>query len=93
MAAPNSKLQDGLALHRQGKIAEAERLFMEVLRHDPQHLLALQLLGFITFQRDKIALRRLEDKLAAYDKTIARKPDDADGYVNRGRVLVQVETP
>jgi predicted O-linked N-acetylglucosamine transferase (SPINDLY family) len=91
MAAPNSKLQDGLALHRQGKITEAERLFMEVLRHDPQHLLALQLLGFITFQRDKIALRRLEDKLAAYDKDIARKPDDADGYVNRGRVLVRLK--
>ena len=91
MAAPNSKLEDGLALHRQGKIAEAERLFMEVLRHDPQHLLALQLLGFMTFQRDKIALRRLEDKLAVYDKDIARKPDDADGYVNRGRVLVRLK--
>ena len=27
MAALDSKLQDGLALHRQGKIAEAERVY------------------------------------------------------------------
>ena len=91
MAALDSKLQDGLALHRQGKIAEAERVYMEVLRHDPQHLLALQLLGFITFQRDKIALRRLEDELATCDKAIACKPDDADGYVNRGHVLLKLK--
>jgi predicted O-linked N-acetylglucosamine transferase (SPINDLY family) len=91
MAALGSKFQDGLALHRQGKIAEAEHIYIEALRHDPQHFLALRLLGFITLQRDKIALRRLEDELASYDKAIARKPDDADGYVNRGRVLLKLK--
>ena len=91
MAALGSKFQDGLALHRQGKIAEAEHIYIEALRHDPQHSLALRLLGFITLQRDKIALRRLEDELASYDKAIARKPDDADGYVNRGRVLLKLK--
>ena len=90
MAALGSKFQDGLALHRQGKIAEAEHIYIEALRHDPQHSLALRLLGFITLQRDKIALRRLEDELASYDKAIARKPDDARGYVNRGRVLLKL---
>ena len=91
MAALGSKFQDGLALHRQGKIAEAEHIYIEALRHDPQHSLALRLLGFITLQRDKIALSRLEDELASYDKAIARKPDDADGYVNRGRVLLKLK--
>jgi predicted O-linked N-acetylglucosamine transferase (SPINDLY family) len=91
MAALGSKFQDGLALHRQGKIAEAEHIYIEALRHDPQHSLALRLLGFITLQRDKIALRRLEDELASYDKAIARKPDDARGYVNRGRVLLKLK--
>jgi predicted O-linked N-acetylglucosamine transferase (SPINDLY family) len=91
MAVLDSKLQDGLALHRQGKIAEAERVYIEALRHDPQHPLALRLLGFITLQRDKITLRRLEDELASCDKAIARKPDDADGYVNRGHVLLKLK--
>ena len=91
MAALGSKFEDGLALHRQGKIAEAEHIYIEALRHDPQHSLALRLLGFITLQRDKIALSRLEDELASYDKAIARKPDDADGYVNRGRVLLKLK--
>ena len=91
MAALGSKFQDGLALHRQGKIAEAEHIYIEALRHDPQHSLALRLLGFITLQRDKIALRRLEDELASHDKAIARKPDDAREYVNRGRVLLKLK--
>ena len=93
MAALDSKLQDGLALHRQGKIAEAERLFMEVLRHDPQHLLALQLLGFITFQRDKIALRRLEDKLAAYDKDDCSQARRRRRICQPGARFGEVETP
>ena len=51
----------------------------------------MRLLGLITLQRNKIALKRLEDELASYDKAIARKPDDPDAYVNRGRVLLALE--
>src|SRR5271169_1917592 len=90
MAALDSKFQDGLALHRQGKIAEAEHIYIEVLKYDPQHFLALRLLWFIKLQRNKIELRRLEDELASYDRAIARKPDDADGYVSRGHVLLNL---
>src|SRR5262245_28163390 len=91
MAALDSRFQDGLNLHRQGKIAEAEQIYIEVLRYDPQHFLALRLLGFTTLQRNRIALKRLEDELASYDKAIARNPGDPDGYVNRGRVLLALE--
>jgi predicted O-linked N-acetylglucosamine transferase (SPINDLY family) len=91
MATSDSKFQDGLALHRQGKIAEAERIFIDVLRYDPQHSLALRLLAFITLQRGEIASRRLEKELASYDEAIVRKPDDADGYVNRGHVLLNLK--
>jgi predicted O-linked N-acetylglucosamine transferase (SPINDLY family) len=91
MAALDSQFLDALALHRQGKIAEAEHNYIEVLKYDPEHFLALRLLGFIKLQRNKIALRRLEDEVASYDKAIARKPDDADGYVNRGHVLLKLQ--
>ena len=58
-AALQAKCQDGLALHRQGKIAEAEHIYLEVLQRDPTHFLALHLLGLITAQRRQIELRRL----------------------------------
>ena len=35
MGALDSKFQDGLTLHRQGKIAEAQQIYLEVLRYDP----------------------------------------------------------
>ena len=90
-AALQAKCQDGLVLHRQGKIAEAEHIYLQVLGWDPTHVLALHLLGLITAQRRQIELRRLEDTLASCDRAIACKPDDADGYVNRGFVLERLE--
>ena len=90
-AALQAKCQDGLALHRRGKIAEAEHIYLEVLRREPTHFLALHLLGLITAQRRQIELRWLKDALASCDRAIARKPDDADGHVNRGFVLERLE--
>ena len=91
MAALDSKLQNGIALHRRGKIAEAERVYIEMLRYEPQHFIALRLLGLITLQRNKTALRYLENELTTYDRAIARKPNDANGYASRGRVLMKLE--
>ena len=91
MAALDSKLQNGIALHRRGKIAEAERVYIEMLRYEPQHFIALRLLGLITLQRNKTALRYLENELTTYDRVIARKPNDANGYASRGRVLMKLE--
>ena len=54
-------------------------------------LLLCGYLDSLLFKETKSALRRLEDELASYDKAIARKPDDADGYVNRGRVLLKLK--
>src|SRR5262249_27724395 len=58
---------------------------------EPQHFIALRLLGLITLQRNKIALRHLENELTTYDRAIARKPNDADGHASRGRVLMKLE--
>lgn len=37
-------LQDALALHQAGRLAEAQRLYQEILRADPERFDALQLL-------------------------------------------------
>ena len=39
-----------LALHQQGKLAEAERLYREILREQPGHADALHLLGVVALQ-------------------------------------------
>ena len=49
-AEAQAKFQQGLALHQQGKFAEAERIYEDVLRQAPAHFDALHLLGVIALQ-------------------------------------------
>ncbi len=49
-ASIQTKLQQGLALHQQGRLVEAEYLYEEVLRHAPEHFDALHLLGVLSLQ-------------------------------------------
>jgi tetratricopeptide (TPR) repeat protein len=46
-------LQKALALHGQGKFAQAERAYLEILRQDPQEDRALHLLGVLVLQMDQ----------------------------------------
>ena len=48
-------LQNAWRLHQAGNFAEAARLYNEVLRMNPRHLGALQMLGFLHFQRGEFA--------------------------------------
>ncbi|MBI3147854.1 MAG: tetratricopeptide repeat protein [Betaproteobacteria bacterium] len=47
---PHPQLQTAIALHRSGRLAEAEQLYREVLRHEPNEAQALHLLGLIADQ-------------------------------------------
>ena len=62
-AALQAKLNQGLALHRQGKLADAERCCGEVLERQPDHFEAQHLLGVIARQT-----RRPAEALASYDR-------------------------
>ena len=48
--ALQAKFNQGVALHQQGRLAEAERIYEEVLRQQPNHFDALHLLGVIAVQ-------------------------------------------
>ena len=48
--ALQAKLNQGLVLHQQGNLAEAERCYIEVLQQQPDHFDALHLLGVIACQ-------------------------------------------
>jgi predicted O-linked N-acetylglucosamine transferase (SPINDLY family) len=72
----------GVALHRQGKLAEAERIYRDVLRQQANHFDALHLLGVIALQTSH-AQRAVE----LIGKAIALKPDCPEAHYNHGLAL------
>src|SRR5580693_6097177 len=75
-------LQQALALHRSGRIAEAESLYAQLLAEQPDNFVALQYLGVLRFQQ-----RRYDEVLAKIDAALAVKSDAPDAHANRALVL------
>ncbi len=48
--ALQAKFDQAMALHQQGRLAEAERIYREILRQQPNHFGALHRLGVIALQ-------------------------------------------
>jgi protein O-GlcNAc transferase len=75
-------LQNAWRLHRAGNFIEAARLYNEVLKANPRNLGALQMLGFLHFQRQEFE---------AAEKVMARAlkldPKSVDASYNRGCAL------
>jgi len=65
-APPDAGFQQGLALHRQGRLADAERVYLEVLRQQPTHAEAWHLLGVTALQ-----CGRLDSAVALIGSAIA----------------------
>jgi tetratricopeptide (TPR) repeat protein len=77
-----TKLRQALALHQQGRLIEAERLYEAVLRDAPDHFDALHLLGVLALQTGRP--RRGVDLIAA---AIKLKPNVAGVHNNLGNGL------
>jgi predicted O-linked N-acetylglucosamine transferase (SPINDLY family) len=75
-------LQSAWRLHQAGNFAEAARLYKEVLRASPGHLGALQMLGYLHFQRGEFA-----DAERVMEKAIRIDPTSVDAFYNRGCAL------
>ena len=75
-------LQTAWRLHQAGNFAEAARLYDEVLRVNPRHLDALQMLGFLHFQRGEFA-----DAERIMEKAVKVNPRSLDALYNRGCAL------
>ena len=75
-------IREGLRLHQQGQLAEAERLYQQLLTIDPQHADGLHLLGMIAFQtgRDEAAVTLIS-------RAIAIKSNAPSYHSNLGNVL------
>ncbi len=77
--ALQAELEKGFALHRQGKLAEAERIYTQVLQRQPENFDALHLLGLLALQT-----RRTRRGVDLIRKAIAINADFAPAHVNLG---------
>src|SRR6516225_6526227 len=75
-------VQQALALHQRGKLAEAERLYDRALGSDPRHFDALHLVGVLRHQQGR-SVEALRFVAAALDA----QPGSADALTNYGVIL------
>ncbi|HWZ62310.1 MAG TPA: tetratricopeptide repeat-containing glycosyltransferase family protein [Steroidobacteraceae bacterium] len=79
-------LERGMALHRAGRLAEAERVYKEALRQNPDDWRAHLSLGGA-----QLAQRRISEALASFDATLALQPQCVDAHHGRGMALQQLQ--
>lgn len=83
-----SRFREGLALHRQGDLAGAERIYQEVLDRQPRHFDALHMLGVIALQT-----RRTERGVELVRQAIGLNDKVAAAYNNLGKALLDLNRP
>jgi predicted O-linked N-acetylglucosamine transferase (SPINDLY family) len=74
--------QQGLALHQQGRLDEAERLYQSVLAQNPSHFGALHFTGMIQIQRGQH-----EQGVHWIGRALEIRPDDVAALSNLGHAL------
>jgi tetratricopeptide (TPR) repeat protein len=80
-----SVFQQAVLLHQQGKLTEAEQLYLTVLQLDPNSAETHLNLGAALAQ-----LNRLEEAKAHFEKAIALRPDSPEARNNLGNVLIRL---
>ncbi|MGD0768986.1 MAG: tetratricopeptide repeat protein [Tepidisphaeraceae bacterium] len=75
-------LDSGLSHHQAGRLAEAERIYRQILAEQPEHAVAMHLLGVIAHQagRNDLAVDLIR-------RALALMPNCADAYSNLGNAL------
>ena len=71
------QLAQAVALHQQGRLAEAEALYRDIARQDPTHFDALHLAGVVALQ-----MHRTEDGVALIRQAIALNARVAEAHSN-----------
>ena len=80
-----ANFDEALALHQQGQFDQAQAVYENVLKTQPNHFDAQHLLGLVALQKGDF---RLADDLIG--KAIGINPLQADAHYNRGNALAQL---
>ena len=78
-------LERAVDLHKQGKLAEAEHSYQNILKLQPDHSDALHLLGTIRLQQ-----QRYEDAVGLITASLRQRPDSAEALSNLGIGLARL---
>jgi predicted O-linked N-acetylglucosamine transferase (SPINDLY family) len=79
-------LKHALALHRQGQLSEAEKLYRAIVEHDPDHFDAYSLLGVIASQRKDYAAAAL-----LFNRAVTLNPRSALAHASAGNALAELQ--
>ncbi len=74
------------ALHRDGRLSEAQLIYQAVVNEDPAHFDALHMLGIVAHQ-----MRESRLAVTWIDRAIAVNPSDATTHYNRGLALAALQ--
>ena len=80
------KFRQGVALHQQGRFAEAELIYRDVLQQDPTSFEAMHLLGVIALQT-----RKPQQAVELIGKAIALNPAVPTAHCNLGSALTGLQ--
>jgi predicted TPR repeat methyltransferase len=86
-------LQEAMELHQRGRLAEAEAIYLELLRAQPRHADALHYLGVL-----RLRLGHRDHALELLRRSLELAPRNADAWSNLGNIrlagqdFVQAET-
>jgi tetratricopeptide (TPR) repeat protein len=81
-------LNEAVALHRQGRLRDAEKIYTRVLKAAPDHFDALNLLGAV-----KIRLGRVGEAHRLFTTALKLRSDVPQVWANLGQVLYMLKRP
>ena len=79
IAALQARLGQGIGLHQQGQLAQAQAIYREILAHHPGNFVAWQLLGVVAAQTGQP-----EQALELIGRALALNPNSAEAHNNLG---------
>jgi tetratricopeptide (TPR) repeat protein len=81
-----NKFRQGVALHQQGRFAEAELIYRDLLQQDPKSFEAIHLLGVLALQT-----RKPQQAVELIGKAIALNPAVPTAHCNLGSALTALQ--
>src|SRR4051812_43246811 len=78
--------EQGLALHRAGRLDQAEAAYRQVLRADPGNFAGLHMLGYLKAQQG-----RYEDAISLLNKAVKKNPGDPTALAHYAHALMAAQ--